>query len=226
MKRNSQRESDRSAVLDKSAKEVTFEQRVKWNGRGNHEDIRGKALGGRHFRSSKEDRKWILTCTMDFEIQPITEELCKSPFFKEPHTHPSSQRGLPDSADVGARVAPQGWHDPESTILAPHSCLFSHWDQPSRTISPPRQVDMGAGRGPQPVPHLGAPQDHRLPFHPEGGFEILAMKLAVSCSHWGTERNHSQALGPKPPFDGHIWESSVPQTKWSLPWGPHYPLLL
>lgn len=52
----------------------------------------------------------------------------------------------------------------------------------------PGHVDVGPGRGPQPVPHLGAPQDHRFPFHLEAGFKMLATILAIFCTRWRTER--------------------------------------
>lgn len=128
---------------------------------------------------------------MDFEIQVVTKELWESPFFKEPYAPPSSQKGLPDGANVGARVPLQGWHNPESTILDPYLCLFSSWGHPSRIIFPPCHVDVEASRGPQPIPHLGASQDRWLPFYPEDSFEMLATKLAVSWSHWRTERTQS-----------------------------------
>lgn len=100
-----------------------------------------------------------------------------------PYPSPRGDGGLPGSADVGARVLLQGWQDPESTILDPHSRLFFPWDHSSRIIFTPRQAGVGADGCPQPGLNLGAPQDHRLPFHPEVGFEILATKLAVFCSH-------------------------------------------
>lgn len=144
------------------------------------EAIRGRLSGRRYsgmVRRTKGPTHWILKSTSSLKNRAEVHSGRRP----TPCPSPGACGGLPDSADVGARVLLQGWQDPESTILDPHSSLFFPWDSSSRIILTPCHVDMGADRRPQPELHLGAPQDHRFPFHSEVGFEMLAKKFAVFC---------------------------------------------
>ena len=71
-----------------------------------------------------------------------------------------------------------------------------------------------------------APNQYRTWGHLRTTGSPSTLKLVLKClpRNWqfsGTtegQRDYSQALCPKPPFDGHIQRSSIPLTKWSISW--------
>ena len=188
------RESDRNPALDKVTRDILFlevilRQRLQWRGeRAPWGRLgTGSLLGGisgtvRQAESRFPPMGWMWKSRLLWQCHAsIRCGGAPSPLLVP--------KGWPDSADVGAGVCLGGWHDPESSVLDPHTRLFLSWDCHGGVISTPSHVDMGAGR--LPVEHLGARQDQRLPFYLEPCFGVPAVKSAASCGHWRTENPQS-----------------------------------